>query len=98
LRFGSRCLVSGNKSRIGNLEWSDDDYDVREGAPDGPVIGRIYKLAVAPTGNWWFWAVQLFPATAADSGTAETREAAMAEFKAQWMRRRGWEHPWIRRT
>ena len=31
-------LISGNKSRIGNLEWSDDDYDVRDGAPDGPVI------------------------------------------------------------
>ena len=63
-----------------------------------PVVGRIYKLSVAPTGNWWFWAVQLFPAEAADSGTAATREAAMAEFKAQWMQRRGWEHPWIRRS
>jgi hypothetical protein len=48
-------------------------------ASDGPVVGRIYKLSAAPT-----WAVQLFPAVAADSGTAETREAAMAEFKAQW--------------
>jgi hypothetical protein len=36
-------------------------------------------------------------AVAADSGTAETREAAMAESKEQWTRRRGWEHPWIRR-
>jgi len=59
---GQLFLVSANKSRIGNLEWSDDDYDVREGAPDGPVVGRIYKLSVAPTGNWWFWAVQLFRA------------------------------------
>jgi hypothetical protein len=81
--------IRANKSRIGNLEWSDDDYDVREGSPDGPVIGRIYKLSVAPTGNWWFWAVQLFPAVGAHSGTAETREAAMAEFKAQWTRRLG---------
>ena len=24
-----------------------DDHDVREGAPDGPVVGRIYKLQVA---------------------------------------------------
>ena len=89
-------LVSANKSQPSS-QWSDDDYDVREGSPDGPVIGRIYKLSVAPTGNWWFWAVQLFPAVGADSGTAETREAVMAEFKAQWMQRRGWEHPWIRR-
>ena len=42
-------LISGNKSRIGNLEWSDDDYDVRDGAPDGPVIGRIYKQSSAST-------------------------------------------------
>ena len=82
-------LVSANKSRRGNMRWSDDDYDVCDGAPDGPVVGRIYKLTVAPTGNWWFWAVQLFPAVGADSGTAETREAAMAEFKAQWTRLRG---------
>src|SRR3974390_1554159 len=93
---GQLFLVSANKSRRGNLEWSDDDYDVRDGAPDGPVVGRIYKLSVAPTGNWWFWAAQLFPAVAADSGTAETREAAMEAFKAQWIQRRGWEHPWIR--
>jgi len=33
------------------MQWSDDDYDVREGASDGPLIGRIYKLSVAPTGN-----------------------------------------------
>src|SRR6516225_5853867 len=29
--------------------------------------------------------------------TAETREAAMAEFKAWWTKLRGWEHPWITR-
>jgi hypothetical protein len=77
---------SANKSRRPGMQWSDDDCDVREGALDGPVIGRIYS--VAPTGNWLFWAVQLFPAVAADSGTAETREAAMAEFKVQWIQRR----------
>jgi hypothetical protein len=47
-------LIAANKSRIGNLDWDDDDYDVREGAPDSPVVGRIYKLSVAPSGNWWF--------------------------------------------
>jgi hypothetical protein len=46
-------LVSANKGRRTG-EWSDDDYDVREGAADGPVVGRIYKLSVAPTDNWWF--------------------------------------------
>jgi hypothetical protein len=91
-------LVSANKSSRPGMQWSDDDYDVREGASDGPVVGRVYKLSVAPTGHSWFWAVQLFPAVGADTGTAETREAAMAAFKAQWIARRGWEHPWIRRT
>jgi len=51
---GQLFLVNANKSRVGNLEWSDDEYDVCEGSPDGPVLGRIYKLSVAPTGNWWF--------------------------------------------
>ena len=43
-------LIRANKSRPSG-QWSDDDYDVRDGAPDGPVIGRIYKLSVAPTGR-----------------------------------------------
>ena len=63
---GQLFLVSANKSSRGNMRLSDDDYDVREGLPDGPLIGRIYKLSVASTGNWWFWAVQLFPAVAAE--------------------------------
>ncbi len=32
-------LVSAKKSRTSG-QWPDD-YDVRDGAPDGPVIGRI---------------------------------------------------------
>ena len=78
-------FVRANKSRPFG-QWSEDDYDVRDDARDGPVIGRIYKLSVAPTGNWWFWALNLFPAVAGDSGTAETREVAMAAFEAQWRR------------
>jgi hypothetical protein len=39
---GQLFLVSGNKGRSpGDLEWSEDDYDVREDTPDGPVVGRI---------------------------------------------------------
>ncbi len=33
-------LVSAIKNRPAG-QWSDDDYDVREGAPDGRVIGRM---------------------------------------------------------
>ena len=76
-------LISANKSRPGQLEWPADDYDVR--SADRRLVGRIYKHSHAPTGNWWFWTVLIFPAMAADSGAAETREEAMAALKAQWM-------------
>jgi hypothetical protein len=36
-------LIHANKSRPSG-GWSAEDYDVRDGAADGPVIGRIYKL------------------------------------------------------
>jgi hypothetical protein len=67
-------LVSANKSRS-SAQWSDDDYDVRDGTATGRVIGRIYKLSVAPTGKWWWWRLMLFPAMTTDRGTAETRDA-----------------------
>ena len=37
---GQLFLVSGNKGRSSG-EWSDDDYDVRDGATDGPVVGEV---------------------------------------------------------
>jgi hypothetical protein len=57
------------------------------GAPDGPVIGRIYKQAFSPSGTPWFWGLLIYPAMAADRGTEETREAAMAALKARWVQR-----------
>lgn len=83
---GELFLVSANRSRPGHLQWDDDDYDVRVVAPDGPVIGRIYKMVQSPSGKPWFWALNLFPAVAADSGAAETREVAMAACKERWER------------
>jgi hypothetical protein len=68
------------------MRWSDDDYDVRNGAPDGPVIGRIYKQAFS-CATLGFWGLLKFPAMAADTGMAETREAAMAALKARWVKR-----------
>ncbi len=90
-------LISANKSRVGSLQWDPDDYDVRDGSADGPVIGRIYKKTFSPSGTPWFCSLMLFPAVPADRGEEETREAAMAALKEQWILRRGWEHPWIRR-
>ena len=80
-------LVGANKSRPSG-RWSVNDFDVLEAKPNGRTVGRIYKLSVAPAGNRWFWALNPFPAVPADSGTAETREAAMDAFKTQWLRRR----------
>jgi hypothetical protein len=80
-------LVSANKSRLSGQPWPDDDYEVRDGAADGPVIGRIYKQDFSPSGTPWFWGLLILPAMAADRGTAETREAAMAELKARWLER-----------
>jgi hypothetical protein len=65
---------------------SPDDHDVRDGAADGPVIGRIY-LSPARQQDPWFWGITLFPASAADSGFAGTREEAMAKLKVRWVMR-----------
>ena len=81
-------LIGANKSRGARMRWSADDYDVREGAPDGRPVGRIYKMVHSPSGTPWFWALNIFPALAADGGTEATREAAMAALKARWERRR----------
>jgi hypothetical protein len=34
-------------------QWRDDDYDVLE---KGIVVGRIFKVPVAPQGRPWMWA------------------------------------------
>jgi hypothetical protein len=82
-------LVSAAKSRDSG-HWNADDYDVRDGAPDGAVIGRIMKGPV-PADVPWFWGFNLGPMaphSPADWGHAATREAAMAAFRARWMARR----------
>jgi hypothetical protein len=79
-------LIVANKSRSGG-PWSSDDYDVRDGARDRPVIGRIFRSTQAPEATRWFWTIIETPVTAADRDYAETREAAMAAFKARWIMR-----------
>jgi hypothetical protein len=34
-------------------QWRDDDYNVLE---NGVVVGRIFKVPVAPEGRPWMWA------------------------------------------
>jgi hypothetical protein len=80
-------LVSANKSRSGGVQWDADDYDVRDGGADGPVIGRIYRSTQSPEATPWFWTIIETPVTTADRDYAETREAAMAALKARWIAR-----------
>jgi hypothetical protein len=81
-------LISANKSRLSGQPSPDDDYDVRYGSKQGPVIGRIYKKTFSPSDRLWFWTVNCFvPAQAADTGDAATREDAIAELKARWIER-----------
>jgi hypothetical protein len=59
-------------------EWRDDDYDVLE---NGVVIGRIFKVLVAPEGRPWMWASgHNGDIKRAAYGYEATREEAMAAF------------------
>jgi hypothetical protein len=79
---GSLALTRANKSRGGD-HWSPNDYDVYL---DGQVIGRIMLHPQAPKDQPWFWTITARYRTPsmADRGYAESREAAMADFKTRW--------------
>ena len=78
-------LVRANKSRPSG-EWSDDDYDVFDGDRH---IGRIFLHPQAPAGRPWFWSISTLEAKASlfNKGYSASREKAMADFKAQWIKR-----------
>ncbi|HEX2335604.1 MAG TPA: hypothetical protein VHI72_03945 [Hyphomicrobiaceae bacterium] len=77
-------LKRANASRSSG-EWSDDDYDVPE---NGVVVGRIFKVPVAPQDRPWMWASGHSAASVkrAAHGYDATREAAMAAFAKSWRR------------
>jgi hypothetical protein len=79
-------LVRASKSRPSG-EWSDDDYDVRY---DNRVIGRIFLHPQVPVGRPWFWSITAGEARSSifNKGYSASREQAMADFKAQWIKRR----------
>ena len=75
-------LRRASLSRQGG-SWSEDDFDVFEGAR---VIGRIYR--VVGTSERWFWGIDYFLAGGrAIYDHASSREAAMTAFRAAWERR-----------
>jgi hypothetical protein len=61
-----------------------EDYSVLE---DGVVVGRIFKVPVAPEGRPWMWASgHNGDIKRAAHGYETTREAAMAAFAKSWRR------------
>jgi len=65
-------------------QWCDDDYVVLE---NGVVVGRIFKVPVAPPDRPWMWASgHSGHIKRAAHGYEATREAAMAAFAKSWRR------------
>ena len=54
----------------------------------GRVIGRIMLHPQAPDGHPWFWTITDpdIPPSLDKRGCSATREEAMADFKARWLR------------
>ena len=66
------------------IGWNQDDYDVLE---DGVIVGRIFKVPIAPQDQPWMWASgHNGDIRRAAHGYEPTREAAMAAFAKSWRR------------
>jgi len=72
---------------FGILPWleSQNDYLVLNSA--GRIIGRIVKRACSPNGQPWVWTIttRMAAVFSNNHGYSETREQAMADFRARWM-------------
>ena len=66
------------------IGWNQDDYDVLE---DSVIVGRIFKVPIAPQDPPWMWASgHNGTIRRAAHGYEATREAAMAAFAKSWRR------------
>ena len=64
------------------IGWNQDDFDVLEG---GVIVGRIFKVPIAPQDQPWMWASgHNGEIRRARDGYEATREAAMTAFAKSW--------------
>jgi hypothetical protein len=64
------------------IGWNQDDFDVVE---DGVIVGRIFKVPIAPQDRAWMWASgHNGDIRRAAHGYETTHEAAMAAFAKSW--------------
>src|SRR5438132_6034568 len=60
------------------IGWNQDDFDMLE---DGVIVGRIFRVPIAPQGRPWMWASgHNGHIRAQRTATSRRREAAMAAF------------------
>ena len=86
IEAGREVLILKRASASGSSgEWNDDDFDV---LANGEVVGRIFKVNVAPVGHPWMWTLAFgyHRNRATNHGYAATREVAMAAFAESWRR------------
>jgi len=76
-------LRHANKNRLGAIDWGPNDFDVLNA---DRCVGRIFLSPQTPQGHPWFWTITArdYPRSIHTRGYSETREQAMADFKAQW--------------
>ena len=79
-------LVPARKSR-GAKHCDKENYDVRFGDRNGPVVGRIMCHPQAPQTQPWFWTITAReqPPSVYNRGYAASREQAMRCFKARYV-------------
>jgi len=66
------------------IGWNEDDFDVLE---NGKLVGRIFKVPIAPQDRHWMWASGHNGHIRREAhGYEPTREAAMAAFAKSWRR------------
>jgi hypothetical protein len=66
------------------IGWNQDDFDVLE---NGKIVGRIFKVPIAPQDRHWMWASgHNGHIRRAAHGYEPTREQAMAAFAKSWRR------------